>query len=340
MAVGGMPYFGRRLAGLIGGAGCGAGGGPVRWRARYLETRGWRPGPALRAVRLAASADVLYQVGGQIERGSRPYLLRRLLPGLPLVMHWAGSDVLHAREALARGRASRTLIEGVRHWAAAPWLAAELRALGVPARWRPHSWVEPPAQLPALPSTFTLLAYLPEGRQAFYGAAVVLAAARALPAARVLVVGARRLDGDVPANVRCLGWVEEMGRVYAEAHVLLRLPEHDGLAFSVQEALAHGRYALWNQPFAEALREDDEDDEDDVANRVRSTAGEARNDLTLYATDVAEAIRQIEALQRRHERGALPLNEAGAAAVRRRFGRERIRAELRAGLLDVIGGAR
>jgi hypothetical protein len=298
-----LPFFGRRLAALLDGEG---------WQARYLETRGWRPRPALAALRATRAAGLLYQIGGQIQRFSRPHLLRMAVRR-PLVMHWAGSDVLFARRVRAAGRATPALVHGVTHWVGAPWLAEELAPLGVTARWLPHSWVEPPDRLPPLPSPgespFTLLAYLPEQRAAFYGAAAVFAVARALPEARLLVVGASSLPDGVPPNVRCLGWVEDMTPLYARTHALLRLPRHDGLSFMVQEALALGRHTIWTYPFPGALR----------------VAG------------AEEAIAAAAALARRHASGCLSFNETGAAHVRERYARDRIRADLRAPLAEAAG---
>ena len=301
IAVGGLPLFGRRLARLLDGPG---------WSVRYLETRAWQPVAALRALRQAAAADLVYLVGGQVGRFSRPHLLRLALR-TPVVMHWAGTDVLHARQAWAAGRATAALVRGVRHWAGAPWFVEELRPLGIEARWLPHSSVDAPATLPPLPGPalpFTVLTYLRRGREAFYGGAAVLQLARALPEVQVLVTGTESLPWDAPPNVRCTGWVEEMVPLYARSHVLVRLPEHDGLSFTVQEALAHGRYAVWRYPFPGALQ----------------------------AQSVEAAVAAVRDLCQRHLRGELPLNEAGAAHVRERFSRERIRADLLAGFRDVL----
>jgi glycosyltransferase involved in cell wall biosynthesis len=300
VAIGGLPYFGRRLATLLDGH---------DWQATYLETRRWEPRAAVRALRQAAAADLVYLIGGQIERFSRPHLLRLALRR-PIVMHWTGSDVLFARRVFAASRAAAGLIHGVTHWAGAPWLAKELRSLGVQARWLPHSWVEAPTVLPPLPpGPLTVLAYLPEARAAFYGGETILRVATALPEVRVLVVGARSLPWPVPANVCLLGWVGDMAPVYARSHVLLRLPRHDGLAFMVQEALAYGRYAVWTYPFPD----------------------------TIQAYTPEAALAAVRDLCERHAAGELALNAAGAARVRGRFSAERIRADLLAGFEDVLG---
>lgn len=304
VAVGGLPYFGRRLARLLDGEG---------WRAQYLETRGWEPRAALRAARQAAASDLIYLVGGQIGRFSRPHLLKTLLRR-PVVMHWAGSDVLHARVAQEAGRDTAALVEGVTHWAGAPWLANELRLLGVRARWRPHSWVDPPVALPPLPpagtSRFTVLAYLPVTREAFYGGDAIVRLASAVPQIDVLVVGTESLPWPAPPNLRCLGWVAEMAPLYARAHALVRLPRHDGLSFMVQEALAFGRYAVWSYPFEGANQ----------------------------ATSADAAIVIVRDLSERHAAGSLALNEAGAEYVRTGYSAGRIRADLHAGFAEVLRG--
>ncbi len=300
VAVSGLPYFGRRMAALLSGDG---------WQADYLETRGWRPGPAVRALLHARRAQVLYHLGGQIARGSRPHVLLSLLRR-PCVMHWTGSDVLHAHTVAARGAVAARLRDGCLHWAGAPWLVEELAAIGIRAEWVPHSAVAGPERLPPFPERFTVLAYLRPGREEFYGAAAVRRVAAALPEAQVLVVGVERLAA-APANVRCLGWVAEMAPVYAAAHVLLRLAAHDGLSFMVQEALAWGRWVVWNHPFPGVLE----------------------------AADVDEACARVAALAARHTSGQLPLNEEGAAHVRACYHPARIRDEIRRRLATVLEGA-
>jgi hypothetical protein len=297
VAIGGSPYFGRKLASLLSGDG---------WRAAYLETRGWRPDAALSALLSARRADVVYHLGGQIERFSRPHLLA-MAARRPCVMHWTGSDVLYARDVVARGAVTEQLRRGCVHWAGAPWLVDELAAIGVDAMWMPHSTVDAPPAVPPLPAEFTVLTYLRPGREAFYGAGIVRRVATALPAARVLVAGVDELT-EAPPNLSCLGWVTDMPALYARSHVLLRMPAHDGLAFMVQEALAYGRYAVWNHPFPSAIE----------------------------ALTAEEAVAAVADLAERHTAGRLPPNLLGAAQVRKESNPARIRDALRHGLLAAV----
>ncbi len=277
------------------------------WDAAYLETRGWRPGPAWRALRAARRASVLYQVGGQIARFSRPHALLTAVRR-PCVMQWTGTDVLHARATTARGRATGRLRHGCIHWAGAPWLVDELAAIGVRAEFVPHSFVEAPDVPAPFPEVFTILAYARPGREAFYGVDAVSRVAATVPDAEVLIAGCDRPAVPAPANVRYLGWVEDMDALYARAHVLLRMTAHDGLAFMVQEALAHGRYAVWNHPFPG----------------------------TITAVDADEACARIAELAARHRAGVLPLNLAGADHIRTHYSPARVRDDIRRRLSTIV----
>lgn len=292
-----MSYFGRRLAALLDGPG---------WQVRYLETRAWQPRAALRALRQAAGADLVYLVGGQVARWSRPHLLTRAVRA-PVVMHWAGTDVLHARAAVRSGHATETLLRRPTHWAGAPWLVDELAEIGVGATWQPHSWVPPTGDVPLPSGPLTALAYLPEARQRFYGVDAVCRIAAALPEVRVLVVGTRSVP-NAPPNIEAVGWVDQIADVLARCHVLLRLPRHDGLSFMVQEALALGRYAIWNHPFPGAMR----------------------------ASTSAEAISALQRLAVQQRAQALPPNSVGAAHARERFSADRIRTELLDGFARIL----
>ncbi len=290
--VAGLPHFGRQMAELIAGDG---------WAAAYVETgeRPWRHLATL--ARETLRADLVYLYGGQVERGSRPEWLLRATR-LPAVMHWCGTDVLYARRAQQAGRASRFLRERVVHLAAAPWLADELRPV-VEAEYLPVASPAVPRDEPAppFPSRFTVLAYLPDQRAEFYGRDVAMFVARNLPQARVLVVGGSGGLALALSNVEALGWQRDLRPLWAETTVLLRTPAHDGLSFMVQEALGWGRHVVW----------------------IHGLPG------VTEVRDAEEAVRAVQDLFARHQRGALGLNEEGMDHARAVFRPELVRAALR-----------
>lgn len=294
VVIGGLPYFGRMLAELLNGDG---------WECRYLPSAGVRPWDWAATATALAGAGVVYLVGGQLERWSRPDLLLRFGRS-PVVMHWVGSDVTYALAVARRGKLSQRLLKGPVHWAEAPWTAAELASLGVAAAIVPLVPARLPESVPPLPPRFTVLSYLPDSRAAFYGRDTVFALASALPQVRFLVAGGTGRAQTAPPNVEFLGWLTQMAPVYAESTVLLRLPEHDGLSFMVLEALTAGRHVIWNHPFEGVFK----------------------------AYGASEAQRRIEWLLMEHQRGALGVNETGIRLMRDRYAPERVRDALRSRL--------
>ena len=235
VAVVGLPYFGRKAAASLRAAGL---------DARFVPNpRVARPAPA-ELLHLWRS-EVVYAIGVSAARWSPADLLARL--GKRLVLHWVGSDVLHARRAHARGALSPRLVRSARHLADAPWLAEELRELGIRAEVRSLP-VEMTLGAPLpLPERFAVLLYLPTQPSAGYDVSAAFDVVQACPDVPFLLVGGYRPPEPMP-NVRALGYVDDMPSVYERTAVYLRLMRHDGLAHSVIEALSFGRYVLWSYP--------------------------------------------------------------------------------------------
>ena len=88
-----------------------------------------------------------------------------------------------------------------------------------------------------------------KGREEFYGIEKLLRLASDFPDIEIKIVGISEYYKSAPANVKFLGWVENMDEQYQNCVLYLRMPEHDGLAFSVLEALANGRYVGYSYEF-------------------------------------------------------------------------------------------
>jgi hypothetical protein len=176
-----------------------------------------------------------------------------------LVWHWIGTDVVRYRQrggvagwlgrVLARRAASL-------HLADSPELAEELKNLGIRAdivRLLPASIQADPVPLP---DTFRVLAYWVEARRRFYGGDIVLELAGQMPEVEFRIVGSDGYGAPQMPNVRYLGRCSAMDEVYADVSVLVRLPEHDSLSAMVLEALARGRYVIYNRDFPGCHRAD------------------------------------------------------------------------------------
>jgi glycosyltransferase involved in cell wall biosynthesis len=212
---------------------------------------GWRfvPYPSsrsglVRALARSASADILIRVGGPLPHDTLMGLAR--LRGIPVVVIWAGTDVLSLLRnpsALSESKKCEPI-----HLAVAPWLVDELNATGIRARYMPIIGVENITAAAKGVRVPYLLTYLPEPRREFYGRDFVYEVARGLPEMRVLVVGGGGQDPKAPPNVRYLGWRPDLNDLYEQSFAIVRFPEHDGMSLLVLEALARGRFVIWKYP--------------------------------------------------------------------------------------------
>lgn len=234
IAVVGLPFFGRKVARTLNGEG---------FRATYVahpgrDVRQW-PG----AARTVARSDLVYTIGSSARLWGPADVMARMRKRI--VMHWAGTDVLHALREWDRGRVSFGLLERAEHWAAAPWLVEELAPMGVRATPRLLPMVIRTGTDLPLPSEFKVLVFLAKSPHSAYDIEGTMAVIRALPEIPFVLVGGYR-PADPPPNVEIVGWVEDMQPQYARTSVLLRLVNHDAMSHSVIEALGYGRQVLWN----------------------------------------------------------------------------------------------
>jgi glycosyltransferase involved in cell wall biosynthesis len=97
-----------------------------------------------------------------------------------------------------------------------------------------------------LPAEFSVLSYVPGARFAFYGGPTIMAAARRLPDVRFDIVGRGDPVPGAPPNVRWHGWVDDMAERYADATVVVRIPEHDAYGGTVVEGLFNARHIVYS----------------------------------------------------------------------------------------------
>lgn len=215
---------------------------------------------------LAREIQGIYHVGGWVNpRKARTWLDAAVAH---MVVHWIGSDVLGlinvngplSRRGGLRNRVKytvwRVLLRQLRHLAGAPWLAQELRAVGVPAEYAPLPVRLPNAYGGPLPQEPTFIVYLPEGRERFYGWEHVCAVAGKYPRTRWHVIAHSGGGLHAPANVRFHGWLprDSVLELLSGSNALVRLVEHDGLSYGVLEALALGRYVIWTYDLPHCIR--------------------------------------------------------------------------------------
>ncbi len=281
----GLPYFGRMLQEQLGARG---------WHADYHDHPGRNPAGWAEVAGLLLRADLLYLVGSRADRWSAQDLLLRGWRR-PVVIHWVGTDVLLASEARDRGQLSAAVAQRPRHLCDAPWLIEELATLGMTAEYLPLPVPGLSHDAPPLPAAFRVLMYLPVDAfdREVFDMETLLALPRLFPEVQFTLLPSPpdTLPGELPPNLRALGWHPNLDPIYRESTVLIRLTSHDGTSFSALEAMSRGRYVIWSFPMPGAI-------------------------LARGRDEVAEALRVLIA---RHAAGVLGFNEEGMRHAREEF---------------------
>ena len=240
----GMPHFARKLAGDL---------AEVDLSNTYVQLD---PSGVfadkIRYVLMLPRADLVYMVGGTPNCGGS--LRTALFLRKKIVMHWVGTDVILAQRALADKSIDVKLMKRSRHLCEISWIQKELLDIGIHAKVVPIAGFSRRESDPApFPDKFSILSYLGEGREEFYGMEQLISIAEDFPEIELRIAGIRSYSGSVPSNVKLLGWISDMARKLQECVLYLRLTEHDGMSFSVLEALWEGRYVAYTQNFEGAI---------------------------------------------------------------------------------------
>jgi len=289
VVVHGLSHFCQKLSSLLAGS---------QWEIHYQSR--YEPIALGTLAANLGGCDLVYTWGGRISMGKFLWAAR-CLGTKKVVMLWSGSDVLYAKRDLASGKTSSWTAERI-HWAVSPWLAEEVRSMGLRCEYVQASFVQPVQDPLPLPDNFSVLVYVPgKEKSKLYGWHQILEVAGSLPSVTFAVVGLQRGENlSAPPNVKLHGWISNVTPFLQRASVLWRPVQHDGLSFMVLEALAQGRHVLYSHPFPGCIQV--------------NSASQARAEL-----------QRLLVLQGSH---TLRLNRDGMQSIARDFAPEKVRADL------------
>lgn len=205
-----------------------------------------------KAIMLLQS-NIVYCVGGTYKR-DKVMVLARILRKRT-IMHWIGTDVLVAMEAVEKGiRLQKSDIE----LAGSELLVEELDRIGVKACRVPIVPYALDFSLKKMPDRHSVLVYLPKERAEFYGCNIIKELVRKEPDIQFHIVANDGMEELKYDNVKFHGFLnsKEMEKLYEEITILVRYPEHDGMSMMVIEALGMGKHVLYKykHPYVETPR--------------------------------------------------------------------------------------
>lgn len=247
----GLPYFASKIAGNLT-----ATDNKNIYLAIDTTAGTWQK---VRFVWHIISAKVLYFIGGQTQRGKVLWLA--MLFNKKIVMHWVGTDVLNAHKAYKAGVVDADLIRRTKHLCEVDWIQKELLEVGIQAEIAQiFCFTDGIPAPPPLPEKFSILSYMGKGREKFYGIDKLIDLARSFPDIPIRIAKISDYSEPLPPNIHLLGWVNDMAKEYRDCVLFLRLPEHDGVSFSVLEALSYGRHVGFSYSFCGTNKTADRDE--------------------------------------------------------------------------------
>ena len=301
----GIPHFGTLLTDMLAARG---------WDVEYQAHPGRNPASWTKLLPKIARADILYLISARIERRSPLDVLLRSRRK-PVVVHWVGTDALRARKAYEQRNLSARASEQPVHWADAPWLRDDLRAMGLRVEHVPLPVPDVTSEPLPLPETFRVLMYLPEDRanREVFDEETILQLPGGLPDTEFTIfpASAQSLPAPMADNLTAQPWTDDVDALYQSSTVYARLTRHDGMPLSLVEALSRGRHAIYPHPFPGSIQ----------------------------ASGFAEVRAALQELKSRHDAGTLGLNQEGVAYVRDRYDPETLTAELEERLRALLPGA-
>jgi len=245
-----------------------------------------------KALFLIPFVDVVYSINGALDK-SRVFDLAFKM-NKKVMMTWVGTDVIKAKRL---NKINQTYLKKAHHYCEVDWIKKELTELKINAQVLNFFNFEKEFKMtfPVSEGKLKVLSYISKGREEYYGWNEILNASNEFPNVEFVIVGTDRNEG-VPENLKCLGWVEDMGPLFEECHCTIRFVEHDGLSGFVLESLFRGKHVIYSEPL-------------DYCLNVRSSK------------DVNDEIRSLELMLKE---GSLKVNMAGHDFVQKNFNRKAI----------------
>jgi len=188
--------------------------------------------------------DVVYSLSASIRTGGA--LKLALLFNKKIVQHFIGSDVLSAQKDFEANNINNKLIEKSDYLCEVEWIEDELKEIEINSEIVPIMAYETFTNSKEI-ENFSVLTYLGKTKEKYYGIDDFIRLANNFKEIKFKIAG---IDSyrNLPKNIKCLGWTD-LKKELQNSAVYIRNAKHDGLAFSVIEALAEGRYVAMNYKF-------------------------------------------------------------------------------------------
>lgn len=170
--------------------------------------------------------------------------------GIPLVRNWAGTDALNSISdpQIESWTIKANPFFNLNLTTTHDGIVQELNSLGLACTLSPQlieTWPDNSESSIFVPNS--VLAYLPSGREQFYGKDILEELIRKFPEITFTIVANNNHCLAHYENVKSLGWVKNFDDIWRGVGLLFRITEHDGYPRMIIEAMARGKYVIHNR---------------------------------------------------------------------------------------------
>ena len=195
----------------------------------------------------------IYSISGSIKCGNALNLA--LIFNKKIYQHFIGSDVTEAIDDYRKNKHSEQLILASKFFSEVEWIKDEIEnnlpiesevlELPILIESKENST---PIRKHNMTGPLKILTYIGKDKEKFYGINEILEAASIRNDVIFTIVGSscEKYELDSYSNVNCLGWVDDLKEIMFSHDIYLRFTLHDGLPFSVVEALSLGKFVIYN----------------------------------------------------------------------------------------------
>lgn len=198
--------------------------------------------------------------------------------GKKFIIEWIGTDVLDYKHYLIQNKEPYWMSR-VRHLCECSWISAELKTLNVKSTVGPYLVFNTLFQnrgevklMVTYDNKLKVLSYVPALRADFYGFDKIIKIAQLLPDVEFTLLRIKESDVaiHVPENIKLLGDInsDQMNALYEQHDVFLRLTDHDGLSYSVLEAMYRGQYVFFTYNYPNTIHASSIDSIVDEVNKL------------------------------------------------------------------------
>jgi glycosyltransferase involved in cell wall biosynthesis len=228
----------------------------------------WRKLPLIKRLKIASQYKTIHYFWGRVDFLEMLFLQ---ILGRKVILHFIGSDVLMILKSKSKQLKTKLYkLLGAKILVVHKNLAEELQSIGIESKVVEFVNHKVEKIHEVIPGEFSILVYIPEGKEDFYNLEVIEETAKLFPEIKFNIFPYG--DNFSLSNLIPIKPVEHNKVIdLINSHRLfIRIPKHDGLPNTVIEALMCSRYVVWSYEHPYVYKADNVKEISEIINEVKN----------------------------------------------------------------------